>query len=362
MNYFKVGVNFDKELIPVFEELNDKYHDKSVISEVYGSIRLHSAFAARPDFRLPDVSLMEFKDYVKRLDEAGIKFNYTLNSIMPFGSKCELAKKANLVKSLIYFLEDAGVYRVTVANPMMLEMIRNVAKSDIKIEVSTIAHVDTVTQIKYLKDTYNIDKVCGNVLKNRDFNFIGSAARYCNDNGIIYELMANEFCGVGGDGYATHCVYRDSCYLCHATNKTLEDANSFDEYPMKLCTGSRNKKLSNWLKLRWIRPEDLHVYRSYGVNHFKITGRTGSTEYIRRTLGSYMSEDFDGNLIALWKPLESIKGESEFDISQSIDNKSLDGFISIWSKGGHVCDYEVCGETCKYCDSFLERVMGEVDG
>lgn len=356
MNYFKVGVNFDFGLIPLFKELNKKYEGKGKIIEVYGSDKAHAALAARPDFRLPDVSTEDIKRYVGELKNIGIMFNYTMNSIFPYGSKKELLEHKQEIINFVKWLEDIGVYRVTIANPIMLEIIRNEAKSNIKVEISTIAHIDTVTQIKYYKDKYNVDKICGNLLRNRSFEFLEAAAGFCNRNGIIYEVMANEFCGVGGNGYATHCIYRDSCYICHATNKTLEDANSFNEYPMSLCTHSRDESPANWLKLRWIRPEDLKYYNRVGIHHFKITGRTGSSEYIKQTIEAYMSENFEGNLLNLWKPLESIKGKSEFDVSYNIPNKSLDGFIKGWANSYPLrCEYEVCGETCKYCQNFYER-------
>lgn len=356
MNHFKVGTNFDFELIKLFDSLNQKYDGTAIISEVYGSDRAHAALAARPDFRLPDIDFDNIKRYVTDLHEVGIGFNYTMNSIFPYGSKKSFSDHKYEIMEYIGKLQRIGIERITIANPIMLELIRNEMHCDIPIEISTIMHIDTVTQIKYLFEKYGVTKFCGNVLKNRDFNFIKSANAYCKQHGLIYELMANEFCGVGGGNYATHCVYRDSCYICHATNKTLDDANSFGEYPMKTCSFSRNEDDANWLKVRWIRPEDLPAYNEIGSHHFKITGRTGSTEYIKRTIESYMSMYFDGNLLNLWKPLESIKGEPEFDAHIDINNRDLHGFIDHW-KSGKTCDNEVCGETCTYCDTYLRGVI-----
>ena len=165
--------------------------------------------------------------------------------------------------------------------------------------------------------------------------------------------MVNEFCGVGGKNYATHCIYRDSCYVCHATNETYEDTLLFDNYPMNLCVNSRNENPVNWLKLKWIRPEDLKYYNDIGLEHFKITGRTGSTEYITKTVKAYFDCHFEGNLLELWKPLESIKpGVKESEVKLiNIQNSELENFLKYWANG-HNCDYEVCGETCKYCNNF----------
>ena len=364
INKFKVGTNFDLSLIEEVKKLNEEFEGNSVVTEFYGSTREHAKYAARPDFRLPDVSPMYLEKYVSESRKAGIAFNYTLNSIQPVGAKYEFAKQINSITGLLGYLETIGVERITVANPMMLEVLREHIHSKLKVEVSTIMHIDTITQIKYLHDMYpNIDKVCGNQLKNRDFTFLKAAAEYCNANDIKYELMVNEFCGVGGDNYATHCIYRDSCYICHATDRTMEDAKSFNDYPMSICTASRDKNPSNWLKVRFIRPEDLREYRRIGINNFKITGRTGSTEYLLRTLRSYMGESFDGNLLNLWKPLESIKlDQPEAFTSSAINNKDLNGFIYQWTEAKCKCENHVCGTTCTYCDDFYDKLMKDKGG
>lgn len=361
INEFKLGINFDMDLLDSIIKLNAS-SSKNKVTELYGSDRYHAQLAARPSFRLPGIKSSQLEEYVMTAREAGINFNYTMNSIMPYGSKRWLAENVSEVVEFIKYCESIGVYRITIANPMMLEIIRNYAKSDIEIEVSTIMHIDTVTQIKYLFEKYGVRKVCGNLNKNRDFNFLEAAAKYCNDNGIIFELMANEFCGVGGEDYATHCVYRDSCYLCHATNTSLVDTLMLDEYPMRLCTNSRNENPANWLRLKFIRPEDIKAYNEIGISHFKITGRTGSSEYILKTLSAYLNESYDGSLLGLWKPLESIKDESleNFHL-YNIQNKSLDGFIKHWAKDKFVCDNEVCGQTCRYCENFYKEHCLDVD-
>ena len=356
-NQFKLGINFDMNLLDEIIKLNNESKENK-ITELYGSDSNNSFLAARPAFRLPDVELEEMEAYIKKAKDNGIDFNYTMNSMFPFMSKKELCNNLDYIINFIKILQEIGVYRLTVANPIMLEIIRKYAKSDIEIEISTCAHIETVSQIKFYHEEYGVNKVCGNLNKNRDFEFLKSASDYCNKNGIIYELMANEFCGVGGNDYATHCIYRDSCYLCHASNDTYEDSLLLNNYPMELCTLSRNRNITNWLKMKWIRPEDLKIYNGIGLYNFKITGRTGTSEYIRKTIGSYLKESFKGNLLELWKPLESIKpGVKESEVkSFYIDNDKLNGFINFWVINGHNCDYEVCGETCKYCNNFYELI------
>lgn len=353
MSTFKLGTNFDKALIDKIYEANQQYDNR--VTEIYGSIRKHAALAARPDFRLPDVSLEELAKYVDYAKQHGINFEYTLNSINPYGSKVEVANNMQQIRAIVEYLYDIGVYRISVANPMLLEIITPMRRRP-KIELSTVAHIDTVTQIKYYHDVYDVTKFCVNLNKNRNFKWLAAAAKFCNENNIELEVMANEFCGVGGNDYATHCVYRDSCYLCHSTNKSIEDVDLINSYPMRQCTHSRNKNPANWLKMRFIRPEDLHYYNDIGITIFKLTGRTGSTEYLIKVLTAYMKGSWEGNLLGLWKPLESITHDkTETFAPFFIDNKALDGFIDVFTKG-HDCDNEVCGETCKYCDNFYRSI------
>ena len=353
MNKFKLGTNFDIELLDKIAEQNELHADAKV-TELYGSIRKHSALAARPDFRLPDVSEKELEQYIQLALDRNIKFEYTFNSINPYGSRVELAKHVKDIKTLVTQLYNMGVYRVSIANPMLLEVISDV-NTHPEIEISTVAHIDTVTQIKYYHDVYGATKVCANLNKNRDFKWLSAASKWCRENGVELELMANEFCGVGNDTYATHCVYRDSCYICHSTDKTEDDAKLINWYPMRFCTRGRNANPANWLKMRFIRPEDLIEYNRIGINMFKLTGRTGSTEYIMKMLKAYMNCEWHENLLGLWKPLESIiHDKSEDFTAYDIPNDKLDGFITYFVQG-HCCDNEVCGETCKYCDKFYER-------
>ena len=89
-NLFKVGCNFDFALIDKAKELNDKYKGKACIKEWFGSDSSHADTAARPNWRLQDISKEHLKEFVKRSNDAGIVFNWTMNSINPYGSKVEL--------------------------------------------------------------------------------------------------------------------------------------------------------------------------------------------------------------------------------------------------------------------------------
>lgn len=362
-NYYKVGCNFDPELINVVKELNEKYKNHGRIVELFGSDRDTEEVTARPGWRLPKISKEYFADYVKKLNDIGVKFNFTMNSIIPYGSKVEMVKHKKDIQDLVKWLESIGVYRLTIANPEILIMVREV--SNIEVEMSCITHIDTVTQMKYYHETFGVNKFCCSILKNRNKEFLIRAQDYCNRNGCILEIMCQEMCGVAGidnqgSHYATHCVFRDSCYICHACNRTKEESMLDNNYPMSYCMSARSSTPEAWLRMRWIRPEDQKIYREKtGINYWKVSGRTGTLEYMKFVLEAYMSESYDGNLLGLWKPLSSIyDGKTELKSKTDIDipNKKLDGFINKWMDGnGWECENHECGYSCRYCEQFAKE-------
>lgn len=363
INLFKTGTNFDTDLITIVNELNQEFKDKSQVVEFFGSTQNYSATAARPSFRLPDKSDKEVEQYIKKCNDNNIKFNWTCNSISPYISKVNCVINRKDFQNFIKWLENIGVYRVTVANPMLLEFIREV--SNIEIELSTILHIDAVSQMKYFHEVYGVNKICNALIKNRDFKFLKNMAKYCNNNDIIFELLANEFCGVcsndkNGVAFATACPYRDSCYIYHATNQTKEDALLYDNYPMNRCMSARYTSPESWLRMRWIRPQDLHYYNNIGINYFKITGRTGSTEYLKNTIKAYMSQIYNDNLLMLWKNLESIyddKNEKDYKAPVNIPCNKLDGFLEHWYNNPDFdCSDVECGIDCDWCKKFMEKI------
>lgn len=358
LNHLKIGCNFDCRLIDGIKEINE-IHTGSIIDEVYGSRRESARLTARPEFRLPDIDRKAFSEYVVQLKKAGISFNYTLNT-SHLGSKAEIQKNESSILEYINFLSCSGVDIITVTLPLMAEYIRLIDKK-IGIEISTIAHLDAVTQVAIWKDKYNISKVCGNLYKNREIKFLKSLSNYCNNNGIALTVMVNEFCGNGlekGSG-VTNCIYRDHCYSLHSIGYGTGES-VYRGYPMSMCIQSRSKA-TDWLKTQFIRPEDLRLYNTIGINHFKITGRTGTTNYILKVAEAYANEYFDGNLLDLWKHLETIGSktdESSYVPAHHIANKKLETFINFWFENEqHICANEECGVTCTYCDRFYDKYI-----
>ena len=355
INNIKVGTNFDPELIKGIAELN-KLSETNKVVEVYGSLKMHAKYAARPDFRLPDASIQDLKEYVALCHENDIEFNYTLNS--PLATPKNKLHRLKEVLEIVKELERCGVDRITVADMLLLDFIHD--KTSMSIEVSTIAHVDTVSQASLIRSKYGVDKICNNLLKNRSFAFLRKMAEI---PGLTVELLVNEFCASGDNITTTHCMVRDNCYDCHAVTKTLDQAREHRLWPMSECITARNSNRGAWLKTNFVLPQHFHHYNKVGINHWKVTGRTGTTEYILATLKPYILGRYKGNLPALWKPLQTIySNQNELDMKYRenipCDTEIMDNFLDPWLFPDPVrCEEELCGVSCRYCDLIYKELQ-----
>lgn len=364
-----LGYNFDVELPTFLAGLNHKYRDSgATISSVYGSDKDHAWLSARPDFRLPEVPEGELKAHVQALAGAGIEFNYTMNTSY-LGSKADFAPRVNEFLDWSHKLVEMGVKRFIVANPMFIDILSKRAPDlDVAIELSTIMHIDTPMQMQAFKQLdKRVDRVVSNLLYNRDFKKLFTMVRHAHKLGIDYEIMVNEFCATGSYQsdipVGTHCIFRDSCYNCHAENKTVEDAKLLNNYPMGDCMSSRAHDIADWLRSPFIRPEDTHWYEEMGVGSFKVTGRTAKTPYILHIAEAYLSRQFGGNMLQLWKPLETIYSDKD-ELSghkhkHDIPNSKLEGFMNPFVTGSINCNDITCSD-CRWCDTVARKIKGEV--
>lgn len=363
---YNLGCNFSYELLDCIIKLNKRFTDKNIcIKEMFGSTRRYSSLTARPLFRLPNVSNKFVESYVQKCNDNNIEFNYTTNSLNP-GSKRDLLGKRRNIYDFFKYLKNIGIKRVTISNVLLMELVSE-AVPDFPIEVSTVMHVDTLSQIKWLKSHFNIDKVCGAIIHNRDIRFLKGAALLCDKLGIKYEVLVNEFCGNGGLGnnqleaYGTNCILRDHCYVLHSSNITKKDAELFNVYPMGYCMDSRTDP-ATWIKMRFILPQDIYRYYDIGINNFKISGRTGSTDYLLQMAFIYLQQLFQGNLLSLWKPLETIyteENETEFKHPYYISCLKLSkmSFMDHWfNNEAQRCSEEDCGVTCQYCNLIYQKI------
>lgn len=360
VQYLKVGCIFSEEFLNFIREINS-ITEAAKIYEVYGSTTENAFLTARSVYRLPQYERNSFEKYIMDVRDMGLQFNYTMNSSY-IGSLAEIYNKQVLIKDYIKYLLDIGVSTITVSLPIVAELIREV-DDKIGIEVSTIAHIDSIAQIQMWHEKYAVTKICNNVMKNREIGFLRNAALICESKKIVFTVIANEFCSNGTNNAmdcAGGCIYRDHCYSLQSEGYTGEDMQKMQGYPMSICDESRKHPVV-WLKSNFIRPEDMKLYNELGINHFKITGRTASFEFMKKIIKAYMEQNWDGDLVELWNNVGHFgKGtkSGQEENKSFIPNKSLEGFLKYWFQNEcQICSQELCGETCGYCNSYYEKYI-----
>ena len=341
MKNLMVGMIYNEKYINLLTELNKEF-ELTKISAVYGSIRERTLGSSRPTYRLPDVSKEEFATYVKKLNQIGVKFFYTANA-MVVGPLSAVKTRLKDIYAFVDWLREIGVNNIIVANPLYLQILRD-KYPDLYLEASTIMRVRTITQIDALIKR-GINKICLDIYKNRDFNFLARAQKLAHEYGVTLEVITNEFCD-------WQCLDRNSCYIQHSITEDDEHA-VLKNYPMCNCIWNRSTKKGNWLRTPFILPEWLDDYTELtGINHFKVTGRTGTLEFMAKILSYYLrgSECF---LEDLWFHLQNIwLQEKTMKPGLNIQSKDLKGFLNYFITRNPDCE-RICKVDCNWCFDFL---------
>lgn len=376
---YMTGCIFEDGYIEALDDLNQKYASNgTVVNEVYGSIRRMKTNipSARPDFRIPNVDWDYLSKVIAMCRRYNITFNYTMNA--PYsGPHGRLKHKIDVMKESIHELVGMGIRKFTVANPLFLEILQD--EFNVEIELSTILHINSLHQIKFYADNFSkVTCICMNLYRNRDISFIREFRRMAGEYGIETQIMATEFCTVGGA--PCHGIYRAHCYDLHGWDMPKDEARLFGNYPMGRCIYNRGGDKAAWLKSRVIYPNEIEEYSEItGISNFKITTRTAPMDFGLEVLEHYMRKKYDGNLLGLWMQLQTIQGkETKFtdiqgksealvDIScDKISNKraAFDArlnnpwrkFYDKWFMNERFrCDETDCS-VCQWCEKWAEIV------
>ncbi|PIU22699.1 MAG: hypothetical protein CO103_06490 [Chloroflexi bacterium CG_4_9_14_3_um_filter_45_9] len=313
----------------------------------------------------PDITQMPTKQaekYIKLAHSAGLSFNYLLNAPCMNNMEWEEDTHRELLQHLEW-LSNCGVDCVTVAIPYLLELIKNQFPC-LKVEVSTIAHVNSVARAK-LFESLGADSIILDSNANRDFRLL-KAIR----NAVACELsiLTNSLCL-----YQCPYEYYHNNTLGHATQNHNPLGGFYMDYCVLHCASNRLSDTSQFIKSRWIRPEDIHVYEEIGIDFFKIGGRAMPTEWIINATEAYSSRHYQGNLYDILSVLTPKIREVKPPLSSAeittitsppkvyIDNQSLEGFIDFFDKQ----DCPSGCAHCRYCQEIADKAVkldsGEVN-
>lgn len=293
------------------------------------------------------------EQYIEQAHAAGLTFDYVLNAPSMGNMEWEETTHQELLEHLEW-IDSVGVDSVTVTIPYLVELIKEQFPR-LKVRLSTIAHVNSVARAK-LFEALGVDSITLDVNVNRDFAVL-KAIR----NAVSCELtiLTNNLCL-----YQCPYEYYHHDSLGHASQSCNALNGRYVDYCVLRCTLDRLCDISQTIRCRWVRPEDVHLYEEIGIDVFKTSGRAMTTERIVAAATAYVARHYHGNLYdilnvvvprtgfinsALSNPRNSVVEPPRF----YIDNQALDGFLDFFAKQNCLsgCDH------CDYCKQVASRVV-----
>jgi len=295
----------------------------------------------------------QVQEYIENAHSAGLKFDYLLNAPSMGNMEWDEDTHQELLEHLGW-ISDIGVDSVTVTIPYLVELIKRQFPR-LKIRVSTIAHVNSVARAK-LFESLGADSITLDINVNRDFALLKAIKKAVN---CELTVLLNNLCL-----YQCPYEYYHHDSLGHASQSYNRLDGYYVDYCVLRCTLDRLRDVSQVIKCRWVRPEDIHIYEELGIDGFKISGRSMPSERILHSAAAYSARRYQGNLYDILNviapKLAGIgsllpNGQSNAIASLPkfyIDNQGLEGFMDFFKK-------QNCASGCGHCD-YCRRVADKV--
>jgi collagenase-like PrtC family protease len=295
----------------------------------------------------------QVEEYIERAHSAGLKFDYILNAPSMVNMEWDENTHRELLEQ-IRWITSMGVDSVTVSIPYLIELIKR-QFPQLDVRVSTIAHVSSVARAK-LFESLGADSITLDINVNRDFTLL-KAIRSAVNCGLT--VLLNNLCL-----YQCPYEYYHHDTLGHASQSYNPLNGYYEDYCVLRCTLDRLWDMSQAIKCRWVRPEDIHVYEEIGIDMFKTSGRSMPTERILNAATAYSSRRYQGNLYDILNVITPKVGFGNSDLPGVqnnvigslprlyIDNQALEGFIDFFKK-------QDCLSGCSHCD-YCQRIANKV--
>jgi len=336
---FCMPSDFKNETIDEYDEINKKFSHSKIV-ETFGQLAPDTVFGScRSPGSLPKVDRRKLEKYIRYCNDKGIEFNYVINATCM--SNEELTKSGyQKIKDFFGMLEGIGVRWVTISLPSLMEIVKYTAPN-LKIKASTVCQINSPYKAEFYEE-HGIKRIVLDEDINREFSTLKCIRKvYTGD----LEIIINSFC-------VNDCPYKMFHYNSFSHSHINKDECSyFSSRCRYLHIGA-----GNYMKLNWIRPEDIHYYHDIGISYFKMQGRTNVySGDPAKAVTHYIEEHYDGDLISL---LELFSSDKPLTLAGcEIDNSKLDGFFEKFVNDPCFCT-KVCSE-CGYCKGFAEKSIDE---
>lgn len=353
--------------------------------ELFGKLQRDTVGGGRAGYMLAPTSRARLEDHVCHCHDAGLAFNYLINTACMGNEEFTRSGQKHIV-TLLDWLYEIGVDWVTVSIPYLVELVKT-RYPRLKVKLGVFAAVDTPKKAEFY-EKLGVDSIAlQSLVVNRDFERLRAIRRAVKCD---LQLIVNSNCLLECPMTPYHNVG-----LSHASQ--VGSKGFYAEYCLLHCLVEKLENPVNYIKSPWIRPEDLHHYESIGYSSFKVLERDAPTATLVQRVRAYKERTFDGNLLDLvqcygykdarskaqtsrgrfwdlkefikpWKidpvrllPLKElavlqgmIYARPEGESPVYICNANLDGFIDRFVKDN--CLNLNCGE-CRYCDDYASKAV-----
>ncbi|KKM18607.1 hypothetical protein LCGC14_1664000, partial [marine sediment metagenome] len=328
---------------------------KYPVRDFYGAGNFSIVGHGRPSFLLKEITEEDIAEYISQVHKKNMKFSYLLNAPCMNNMEYEPKFHRKLIEHL-QWINDIGSDYVIVTIPFLIQIIKE-QFPNLKIRVSTIAHIDSVNSAKFY-ESLGAHEITPSIMINRDFKTLKNMQKAVKCK--IVPLLT--------DGCLYQCPFRNYHYnlLGHSSQADHHLGGSYIDSCILNCSAIKFSNKTEVIKSRWIRPEDLSHYEEIGIDTFKIAGRRMTSEWIERSVKAFSSKKYDGNLVDIIQgfsmsigvekdPHDKFK-ETFYEETKSkliIDNSKLDGFIEFFKKQDCI---SMCDE-CNYCENWAEKTI-----
>lgn len=337
--------------------LNKNSRNNRRIKEIYGSIPSAPIGTIRPSSTIPNVDINFLCEYIKKVNNIGIEFDYIMNSTVLDGCEYTSEGKQEII-DFVGQLVDSGLNTITISVPYVIRLIKKYFPS-LNITASICAEIDSVQRAL---DFEGMGVNCIVPAKdiNRDFPTLEVLSSKCNSD---IKLLCT-----------TPCLYKCSDLYYHmnlssvldnSLKSSLRVKGDFLSHTAARCQRRRLEHIPEHIKSPWIRPEDLSHYENIGITNFKLDGRDKTEEYNLLVAKAYMDGSFSGNLLYLMhnfyaKDMDEFNncgkiGDESYRLGVYLDNTKLDGFINYFSSGKANCK-NGCSN-CNYCEMWSNKAI-----
>jgi collagenase-like PrtC family protease len=339
--WLMLPTNWDPDLLRRAAPLKPAY--------LYGSLPTESTL--RSPLQLPAATEEVVADYVEAAAQAGIKFIYVMNGTSTDNREQSEDGRWEILQRC-QWLSDIGAAGVVAANPLVIEMIRH-AYPELEVHVSVLAEVDSPNTARFYEDL-GVTVIHLSPPVNRQIPRLAAIRKAVS---CQLSVLANEGCLI-------ECPMRR--YHAAVLSQSVESVRRgyHVDYCYYRCSLQKIMDPAHYLRMPWIRPEDLGVYEAVGIDLVKVAGRekmgdggpSSHTDWIVAVAEAYHNKRSD-DIAALLVGVETVeplfgKGERR-DIRIKIDSTKLAGFVDFFQKG--LCNMDC--RTCRFCDEWATRAV-----